>query len=205
MIIPRDHFIDMVTGESSEAVWNKAGIIRAVISDVDGVFTDNTVDPLSPSKRRSYYDGQGVSLLRAIGVRVCLITSEKNEASRHIRDVVEKWNKLSSTSKAPGDGGWELVRLYEGSYGGGKVAKAEEWLKEVGLTFSDCAYMGDDLVDVEILRKVLLRAAPANADIAIRSIVDFVSQRSGGNGAFRDFANFILTAWGINPLTLPPQ
>ena len=78
---------------------NLAWGIKAVISDVDGVFTDNRVLEGAPykAKWRSYYDGQGVSLLRAIGIRVCLITNEKGDSAKHIVDVVEKWNNLPSS------------------------------------------------------------------------------------------------------------
>ena len=181
--------------------------ILAVISDVDGVFTDNRVLEGAPykAKWRSYYDGQGVSLLRAIGVQVCLITNEKGDSAKHIMDVVEKWNNLPSSSKVPGDGGWGHVKLFTGTGGEKKIVAAEEWLKEVGISFESCAYMGDDLVDVPILRKVAFRAAPVSADPAIKKIAYFVSERPGGNGAFRDFANFILAARGIDSLTLPPQ
>ena len=186
---------------------NLAWGIKAVISDVDGVFTDNRVLEGAPykAKWRSYYDGQGVSLLRAIGIRVCLITNEKGDSAKHIVDVVEKWNNLPSSEKTPGDGGWHHVKLYPGMGGIKKVIAAEEWLKEIGISFEHCAFMGDDLVDAPLLQKVSLRAAPISGDPAIKRMGHFVSERVGGMGAFRDFANFILEARGIDPLSLSPQ
>lgn len=190
-----------------ESLKEFARTIKAVISDVDGVFTNNQVLEGAPFKVkwRSYYDGQGVSLLRAIGIRVCLITNEKGHSAKHIKDVVEKWNNLPSSSKRKDDGGWHHVGLYTDAGGTKKVQAAKEWLREVKIPFTSCAYMGDDLVDVPLLKEVVLRAAPAQADKAVRKIVHFVSERCGGMGAFRDFANFILEARGIDPLTLPPQ
>ncbi|MBI2062836.1 MAG: HAD hydrolase family protein [Candidatus Yanofskybacteria bacterium] len=184
-----------------------AKIILAVFFDVDGVFTDNRVLEGAPykAKWRSYYDGQGVSLLRAIGLHVCLITNEKGDSAKGIVDVVEKWNNLPSSQKIFGDGGWHHVRLYTGMGGTKKVIAAEEWLKEIGVTFDRCAFMGDDLVDVPLLQKVALAAAPISADPAIKKIVHFISERPGGYGALRDFVNFILNCRGINPLALPPQ
>lgn len=181
--------------------------ILAVFSDVDGVFTDNRVFEGAPykAKWRSYYDGQGVSLLRAIGLRVCLITNEKGDSAKHIIDVVEKWNNLPSSEKVPGDGGWHHVKLYSGMGGAKKIIAAEEWLKEIKISFERCAFIGDDLVDVPLLQTVALRAAPISADPAVKDIVHFISERPGGSGAFRDFANFILQCRGIDPFTLPPQ
>lgn len=210
-----DIYADMVASEmalhemkAEEArVIDCAKRICVVFSDVDGVFTDNRVMEGAPfkAKWRSYYDGQGVSLLRAIGIRIALITNERDEAARHIEDVVQKWNNLPSSSKQEGDGGWPHVALYTGMGGPRKVEAAENFLAKTGIGFDDCAYIGDDLVDVPLLRKVALRAAPGNADPAIKSLAHFVSERNGGSGGFRDFANFILACRSINPLTLPPQ
>ena len=181
--------------------------IRVVFSDVDGVFTNNQVLEGAPykAKWRSYYDGQGVSLLRAIGIRVCLITNEKGDAARHIEDVVAKWNGLPSSSKIQGDGGWELVRLFTGMGGPRKVEAAEEFLKETGCSFEDCAFMGDDLVDVPLLKEVALRAVPISGEQVVKRMAHFISEREGGMGAFRDFANFVLGVREIDPLELPPQ
>ena len=181
--------------------------IKAVISDVDGVFTDNRVFEGAPykGKWRSYYDGQGTSLIRAIGLPLALITNEKDDSVKHIVEVVEKWNNLPSSSKVPGDGGWTHIRLFTGFGGDKKTMAAEEWLKEIGVSFEECAFMADDLVDMPLLERVALRAAPVSAEPAIKRMAHFVSERPGGHGAFRDFANFILEARGIDPLTLPPQ
>lgn len=182
-------------------------LIRVVFSDVDGVFTDNRVLEGAPykAKWRSYYDGQGVSLLRAIGIRVVLITNESGESAKHIIDVCAKWNALPSPSKEKGDGGWEHVVLCAGMGGSRKAEAAENFLKETGVSWGEAAYMGDDLVDAALMRKVGFRAAPMSGDPAIVGMAHFVSARPGGSGAFRDFANFILSSRKIDPLSLPPQ
>lgn len=184
-----------------------ASLIKVVFSDVDGIFTDNRVLEGAPykAKWRSYYDGQGVSLLRAIGVRVVLITNESGDSAKHITDTCKKWNALPSSSKENGDGRWSHVTLYTGMGGERKVEAAESFLRSANIPWEEAAYMGDDLVDAALMRKVGFRAAPISGDPAIVSMVHFVSARPGGSGAFRDFANFILSARNIDPLSLPPQ
>ncbi len=188
-------------------VVEKSRRIKAVIFDVDGVFTNNQVLEGAPykAKRRSYYDGQGVSLLRAIGIKIACITNEKGDSAKAITDLVEKWNNLPSSSKTEGDGGWSHVVLYPGMGGPRKVEAAEQFLSSIGVSFEECAMMGDDLVDMPLLRKVGFPAAPAQAEKAVKKIALFISERQGGAGAVRDFANFILDSRGIDPTTLPPQ
>ncbi|MBI2098124.1 MAG: hypothetical protein HYT49_00465 [Candidatus Wildermuthbacteria bacterium] len=198
---------------SIEEVRRLACEIDAVVFDVDGVlfptevtegFYDAAGNPVR-IKTRSYTDGQGVSLLRAIGIRVAFVTNEKDDHARAVAGVVEKWNTLPSSEKTIGDGGWPKVSLYTGMGGDKKVVAAELFLQEFGGSFERCAMMGDDLVDVPLLRRVALRAAPAQAEKVVRDLCHFVAERAGGKGAIRDFANFVLEARGIDPTALPPQ
>jgi 3-deoxy-D-manno-octulosonate 8-phosphate phosphatase (KDO 8-P phosphatase) len=180
--------------------------IKVLFCDSDGVMFPNTVLMGAPfrAKYRSYYDGQGISLLRAIGIRVVFITNEKGESAAAIRETVEKLNSLPS-SKPQKEDGWEPVILYEGRGGIKKLETAQEFLAQKGFTFAECAYMGDDLVDVPLLKRVALPAAPEQAEKSIKDIVLFIAEREGGAGAIRDFANMVLEARGIDPFSLPPQ
>ena len=181
-------------------VVENARLIKAAIFDGDGVITDNRVlEGFLGSKPRwrSHYDGQGISLLRAIGIKVCFITNETGESARSIEGLVERWNSLPSTST------WGEVGLWTGSGGNTKVEVAQEWLSKNGLGWDSCSVMGDDLVDVPLLRKVAFPVAPAQAEKVVKEIALFVTERPGGAGAVRDFVNFILRARGIDPTTLP--
>jgi len=177
--------------------------IHVFFCDSDGVMFPNSVvmGTSEKTKMRSYYDGQGVSLLRAIGIHVVFITNEKGNSAAAIRETVQRFNSLPSSKPQTADG-WEPVMLYEDCE---KLEVALEYLKGVGFTLEQAAFMGDDLVDVPLLKKVALPAAPAQAESAIKDLCSFVSSREGGAGAIRDFANMILEARQINPLTLPPQ
>ncbi len=183
-----------------------ASRIKVFFCDSDGVLFPNAVLMGAPykAKYRSYYDGQGISLLRAIGIRVAFITNEKGDSATAVRETVQKLNSLPS-SKPQKEDGWEPVVLYEGRGGTKKLETAQEFLSQNGFTLEDAAYMGDDLIDAALLRAVALPAAPAQAEEAIKRICKFVSKRDGGAGAIRDFANMVLEARGIEPFSLPPQ
>lgn len=180
--------------------------IKVFFCDSDGVMFPNNVLMGAPfrAKYRSYYDGQGISLLRAIGIRVVFITNEKGDSADAIRDTVAKFNSLPSSKPQKSDG-WEQVVLYEGKGGVKKLDTAKEYLDSANLSFDESAYMGDDLVDAPLLKKVALSAAPAQAEKTIKNMVLFVAEREGGKGAIRDFANMIIQARGIDPFTLSPQ
>lgn len=191
---------------STSEVFEIAKRIKVFFCDSDGVMFPNTVLMGAPfrAKYRSYYDGQGISLLRAIGIQVVFITNEKGDSAAAIRETVEKLNSLPS-SKPQKQDGWEPVVLYEGRGGTKKLETAQEFLAEKGFTLSESAYMGDDLVDAPLLKQVALSAAPAQAEKTIKDIVLFVAEREGGAGAIRDFANMVLEVRGVDPFTLPPQ
>lgn len=181
--------------------------LKAVMLDVDGVVFDNTVFMGDPEgarlKRRCYYDGQGISLLRGIGMRVAFITNESDADARAVSELVEKLNGTPSSQSASRPDGWPPIALFTGKGGHKKLETAVAWLAEIGMSLEEAAYMGDDLVDLPLLDAVAFAAAPAQAERCIRDRVMYVTDRPGGAGAVRDLANFIMEARGIDPATLP--
>jgi len=175
--------------------------VKVAFFDFDGVFTNNTTALIGGRqiKSRSYYDGQGVSLLRAIGIPVVIITNENADSARLATFLVSKWNGLSSSSI------WPPVSLFTGCGGEKKLVVAQEFLSSVGVELTETVMMGDDLVDVPLLRAVGFKASPPTAELVIRNMSDFTSHRPAGAGAVRDLANFILASRGIDPLGLPCQ
>lgn len=180
-----------MTPELKEKLKN----IKAVVFDGDGVFFSGRVF-VSPEKgealkERSHVDGQGISLLRDIGIRIAIVSGEK---TGFVEQIGEKLNSLPSVKS----GEWPKVGIFTGHLGGGKVGTTEEWLKEIGVDWKECAAMGDDIGDYDLLKKVGFAAAPGQAEEVIKNIADFVAKREGGNGAIRDFCNLILEAKGID-------
>ena len=182
--------------------------IKAVIFDVDGVLTSG-IEYLLPHgeviKARNYIDGQGISLLRAIGLQIAFITNEpeKSASGEFIKHLVEKWNNLPSSCQPDNPKGWPLIRLYTSD--DRKENKSDllhQYLAEIKIEAKDCAVMGDDLVDVSMLKLAGFKIAPAQAEIIIKQMTDWITERPGGAGAIRDLANFILKAREINPLDL---
>lgn len=174
--------------------------IKAVIFDIDGVFFTGRVF-INPGKgellkERSYIDGQGISLLRAIGIRIAFITGEK---TGFIEMIGEKLNSLPSVK----DGKWPKIDIYAGHIGSKKVDIAEQWLNKINVNWGECAFMGDDVADYKLLQKVGVAAAPAQAEEVVKKIVHYISTREGGKGAVRDFCNSVLEARGIDPTSLP--
>ena len=183
---------------NSNDLSNKAKNIKAVVFDGDGVFFTGRVLVDSEGERlkeRSHIDGQGISLLRAAGLLVALVSAE---STGFLEAVGEKLNNLSSVKK----GEWPPVGVFTGPLGKEKIKTIDQWLKEHGIDWSECAYMGDDMGDYEILKKAGFTAAPAQAEEVIKKICMFIAERRGGDGAIRDLANFILDAKGFDVTTL---
>jgi len=183
-------------------------LIKAFISSVSGVLHNNqdVIGELDgkPFKglMRSHYDGQGVSLLRAIGIKVVFITVDPLDPADPICKMIDRWDTLPSSSKIEGDGGWPRVKLIGNVVGAEQIPPVQSWLKESDLSFADCAVMGHDLVQVPLLRMASFIVAPSQAEEIVKRMAHYVTPRPGGNGALRDFANLVLEARGIDPTTL---
>ena len=197
--------------KTMEEVLRLAKNIKTVVLDVDGVLTPDA-EYLLPgggiAKARSHNDGQGISLMRAIGLKVVFITSEAGDSPgcEFIGRLVEKWNDLPSSCRPGQPNGWPWVRLFTGSDPNkDKGVLLNEWLTEQNLSIEDCAVMGDDLVDAPMLRLAGFKIAPAQAEKIVLEMVDWITPRPGGGGAVRDLANLLLVARGINPFSLPTR
>lgn len=173
--------------------------VRAVAIDSLGVLFGESVlvHPKEGEylRTRSHIDGQGISFLRAAGLPIAFISSEK---SGYLEYLGEKLNNLPSVVS----GAWHPIAIFTGEEGKDKVSTLTAWLTTHELTMADCAYMGDDIADLAVFRHVGFSAAPSQAETAVRKAADFVAARRGGDGAVRDLSNVILEARGIDLETL---
>lgn len=160
--------------------------IKLVGLDVDGVFTDGGLyiglvanQPLE-FKRFHVLDGLGVKLLRTVGLTVVLLSGRESEASEARAKEMEVD---------------ELLQVAPNK----KLATFKDVLARRSLTLQDCAYMGDDLADLPVMRAVGLPIAPANANAEVKAVARFVTTLPGGQGAVRELAERLLKARGEWP------
>ena len=151
--------------------------IQMVATDVDGCLTDAGMyyaESGDEWKKFSTRDGLGFRLLQDAGLHTCIITQENT------RMVERRAQKL------------RVPELHQGIMD--KAAVLAESLEKRGLSWAQLAYLGDDLGDLEVLRRAGFSACPADAVPEIRSVVQRVLTSPGGAGAFREFAELILSA-----------
>jgi 3-deoxy-D-manno-octulosonate 8-phosphate phosphatase (KDO 8-P phosphatase) len=161
-----------------KALKNKALKIKLVLTDNDGVLTDTGVyysDKGELLKRFSIRDGMGVERLRKVlGIETGIITGEisgsikKRAEKLHIKEL--------------------LLGVKE------KHLLLSEIIKRHKIKPENIAYIGDDVNDIELMKHVGLTASPADGMSFIRSMVDYVCEQKGGHGAFREFAELIISA-----------
>jgi 3-deoxy-D-manno-octulosonate 8-phosphate phosphatase (KDO 8-P phosphatase) len=171
----------VVRGSSSpDDVKARARAIRLVLTDSDGVLTDNGVYYSARGeemKRFSIRDGMGVERLRVLaGVDVGIITGELSGA------VEQRAAKL------------QISELHLGIKD--KAAVLGEILARTGLDAREVAFIGDDTNDLEIMSRVGLAGCPADATPFARAAAHYICPSHGGYGAFRDFAELIIAAKG---------
>lgn len=148
---------------------------KLVITDIDGVMTDGGMYYTADGdimKRFSVKDGWGVIFLRKLNIPVAIMTGENTQI------VAKRAEKL------------KIEYCFLGVKD--KVAKAEELCGELGITLDDVAFIGDDINDLRLLRKVGFSASPVNTPEYIKKEVDYVTSTHGGFGAFREFVEKIL-------------
>ncbi|MGE5759186.1 MAG: KdsC family phosphatase [Gemmatimonadota bacterium] len=157
--------------------------LRLVALDVDGVLTDGGIylgrvgDHAVELKRFDIQDGLAVLLLRAAGITVVLLSGRSSEAT---------------TLRAREIGVDEVVQ----DDAARKLPAFEALLARRGIALDACAFAGDDLADLPVLRRVALPIAVANAVAEVRAVATYVTAAPGGRGAVREIAEAILKARG---------
>jgi 3-deoxy-D-manno-octulosonate 8-phosphate phosphatase (KDO 8-P phosphatase) len=153
---------------------------RIIFTDIDGVWTDGGMyydNHGNELKRFNTADSAGVLYAKALTIPVAIITGEDTLIVKRRADKLK------------------IDYLYQGI--SNKVAVAEKLIGELGISWSECAYIGDDLGDVSLLKAVGFSACPQNAPAFIKAFVHYVTASRGGDGAFREFVEYILKQRGV--------
>ena len=162
-----------------QPIYDKARLIRLAIFDVDGVLTDGSLyltDGGEEIKAFNSLDGHGMKMLRESGVELAIITG------RTSRCVQLRAANL----------GIEL--LYQGV--ADKAAAFVDLLAARGVDAAHAAYMGDDVVDLPVLRRCGLALTVPDAPLLVKRHADYVSTARGGRGAAREVCELIMHAQG---------
>lgn len=156
--------------------------IKLLILDVDGVMTDGRIIMDNEGRELKNFDvrdGHGIKLLQRYNIKVAILTGRNSRVVEHrARDL-------------------EIEEVYQGAFN--KKEIFEKILKKHNLTAENVAYIGDDIVDVPVLRAVGFSVAVADALAVVKKQVHFISAFRGGRGAVREICEMILQAQGKWP------
>jgi len=160
-------------------VQTRARRIRMILTDVDGTLTDGTLTVLPDGEEiKSYHvkDGLGVLLAQLVGLKLGIITGKRSKGLERRAELL----KISELHQGVPD----------------KRPVFEAILTRYGLRREEVAYIGDDLGDLAVLRRVGLAAAVADAHPEVKKCAHYVCRSAGGHGAFRELVEFIISAQG---------
>ena len=166
---------------------SRAKLIRLVAFDVDGVMTDGGLylsDSGDEFKRFNSLDGHGIKMLRASGVEVAIITG------RTSRCVEARAKNLG------------IAHVYQGAEN--KLEAMVDLLDKLNLSRDAAAYMGDDVVDLCVMRHVGLAITVPESPVQVREYSNYVTKNSGGHGAVREACEWIMSAQGTLEAQLAP-
>lgn len=165
--------------ENSAHILERMKRVRFLLLDVDGVLTDGGLyygNAGEEMKRFHVRDGAGIAIAQQAGIEVGLLTGKTSElVERRAADL-------------------GLKRVRQGALD--KVPALMEMLGDGAFPLNEVAYMGDDVLDLPVIRRVGLSACPADAHELVRSRVHYVCAAPGGRGAVRELIDMILRAQG---------
>ena len=149
--------------------------IKLFITDIDGVWTDGGMyysDNGVEIKKFNTLDSAGIIFCKLLGIEVCIISGEDSKL------LINRAKKL------------KITKCYTGIKN--KVKVAESIINEMNISWNDVAFVGDDLNDIKLFRKVGLSACPITSSSYIKREVDWIIDTKGGEGVFRKFVEKFL-------------
>ena len=153
--------------------------IRLVIFDVDGVLTDGSIiisDDGQETKAFHSRDGHGMKLLQYTGVEIGIITGRTSKVVEH------RMNSLG------------VNHVFQGQQV--KLPAFESLIAQLNLTAEQCAYVGDDIVDLAIMSRVGLAIAVQDAHSVVKKHAHWITPSAGGKGAAREVCELIMEGQG---------
>ena len=170
---------------AKSSIKNKAKKIKLLLLDVDGVLTDGRIIYDSNGndlKLFDVHDGLGVYALRRMGIKTILITAKGSAATKpRAKDM-------------------NIEEVYEDIVP--KVKAYRNILKKYNLKDENICFVGDDLLDLGVLKRVGFPVAVRNACLEVKKISVYITRKRGGRGAVREVAELILKAQGKWPEAL---
>ena len=165
----------------------RARKIKLIAFDVDGVMTDGTLylaDDGQEYKGFNSLDGHGLKMLKGTGVELAIITGRSSR-------VVE--NRAKNLG---------ITLIHQGAHD--KLAVYESLCRELHLQYEDTAFMGDDVVDLPVMRRAgLAIAVPAAPDL-VKAHSHYITTRAAGHGAVREACELLMQAQGTLDAALAP-
>jgi 3-deoxy-D-manno-octulosonate 8-phosphate phosphatase (KDO 8-P phosphatase) len=163
----------------TESIVERAKRVKLLILDIDGVMTDGRIVYSVYGDELRFFDvtdGFGITLLHRAGLKSIIITAKKSRIVKaRARDL-------------------KVAKTYHGYHD--KVKAFQKALRKFRLAAEDVCFIGDDLIDLPVLRRVGFAVSVPNAMDEVKSAAHYVTKRPGGRGAVREVCDLILKVQG---------
>jgi 3-deoxy-D-manno-octulosonate 8-phosphate phosphatase (KDO 8-P phosphatase) len=160
-------------------ILEKAKLVKMLIVDIDGVMTDGRIIYSIYGDELKFFDvqdGLGISLLKHAGIKTVIITAKKSRIVRlRGRDL-------------------QVAKTYQGF--ADKIVPFNHVLKSFKVAPGEICFMGDDLIDLPVLRRVGFAVSVPNAVDEVKEQAHYVTSKVGGRGAVREICDIILKSQG---------
>lgn len=172
----------------SDRVFAAASKIKLALFDVDGVLTDGSLCYGADGEQTKTFnalDGHGLKMLETAGVTVGIISARNSTALKNrLSDLGIKHSHLGVNNK---------------------LEVFQSLIETLGVEASQCAYTGDDVIDLPVMRRCGLKFSVSNGHFIVRDAADWVAPLAGGDGAVRAICDLLLYSQNKYPLGASTQ